>query len=224
LRAEVLALDDFYLTRAEREGLAQEIHPLLLTRGPPGTHDPQLATTTIQALARPAATPVPRFDKGVDDRLPSAEWPIVEGPADIIFFEGWCVGARPQPSAALDAPVNELERLEDPDRRWRTFVNEALSCDYQSLFALVDVQVLFCAPSFGTVLDWRLQQEHKLRARRPGAGQTDAEIARFVQHYERLTRHIAAEMPPRADVLVRLAPDRSLETVAWRRAYSTIAE
>jgi len=32
----------------------------------------------------------------------------------------------------------------------------------------------------------------------------DAELARFVQHYERLTRHIIAEMPGRADVVIRL--------------------
>jgi D-glycerate 3-kinase len=36
-----------------------------------------------------------------------------------------------------------------------------------------------------------------------------AGIARFIQHYERLTRHILAEMPARADLLVRLGADRS---------------
>ena len=37
---------------------------------------------------------------------------------------------------------------------------------------------------------------------------TDDEVAVFVQHYERLTRHIAREMPPRADIVVALDEDR----------------
>jgi D-glycerate 3-kinase len=36
-----------------------------------------------------------------------------------------------------------------------------------------------------------------------------AQLDRFVQHYERLTRHILAEMPGRADLVLHLAPDRS---------------
>ena len=39
LRSAVLALDDLYLTHAERRRLAADIHPLLATRGVPGTHD-----------------------------------------------------------------------------------------------------------------------------------------------------------------------------------------
>lgn len=38
LRSAVLSLDDFYLTRAARQALARQVHPLLVTRGPPGTH------------------------------------------------------------------------------------------------------------------------------------------------------------------------------------------
>ena len=36
---EILEIDDFYLTKAERMCLAETIHPALGTRGPPGTHD-----------------------------------------------------------------------------------------------------------------------------------------------------------------------------------------
>src|SRR5436189_108160 len=35
----VLSLDDLYLGKAARAELAAEVHPLLATRGPPGTHD-----------------------------------------------------------------------------------------------------------------------------------------------------------------------------------------
>ncbi len=42
-----------------------------------------------------------------------------------------------------------------------------------------------------------------------GAAVMDAAaIARFVQFYERLTRHMLAEMPGRADLVARLDNDR----------------
>jgi D-glycerate 3-kinase len=39
---------------------------------------------------------------------------------------------------------------------------------------------------------------------------SDAELVRFIQHYERLTRHTLIEMPGRADLVIRLAADRSV--------------
>ena len=41
---------------------------------------------------------------------------------------------------------------------------------------------------------------------------TDAEVADFVAHYERLTRHILAEMPGRADLVVDLNAARRPKT------------
>jgi D-glycerate 3-kinase len=207
LRTAVLGLDDLYLPKAERLRLAAEVHPLLATRGVPGTHDVGLGVEVLEALKQGAPTRLPSFDKAVDDRRPPAQWRAVAGPVDVILFEGWCVGARPQPADELARPVNELERRCDPDGVWRRYANAALAGDYQRLFGLVDLQILLLAPSFDVVLGWRLQQEHALRAR-TGGGQSDAEIAVFIQHYERLTRHIAAEMPGRADVVVRLGKDR----------------
>lgn len=210
LRAAVLALDDLYLPKADRLRLAAAVHPLLATRGVPGTHDVALGLAVLDSLAGAPLTEVPSFDKGADDRRPRRAWPRVAGPVDVVIFEGWCVGARPQPAADLAAPINALERERDPGGVWRRYANEALAGDYRRLFARLDLQALLLAPGFDAVLGWRLQQEHDLRAARPGAGQTDAEIAVFVQHYERLTRHMAAEMPARADVVVRLARDRSV--------------
>jgi D-glycerate 3-kinase len=37
---------------------------------------------------------------------------------------------------------------------------------------------------------------------------SNSEVEAFIRHYERLTRHLLAEMPARADVLVRLDADR----------------
>ena len=34
-----ISIDDFYKTRKERINLSKRVHPMLLTRGVPGTHD-----------------------------------------------------------------------------------------------------------------------------------------------------------------------------------------
>jgi len=207
LKTAVLSLDDLYLSHAARARLAADVHPLLATRGPPGTHDVELGLQTLNALSRPRAVLLPRFDKARDDPAPPEDRMAFEGPADVILSEGWCVGARPQPREALRAPVNALERDEDPDGRWRGFVNTALAATYPSLFERHDVLALLAAPSFEVVAGWRAEQEAKLRDR-TGRGMDEARIARFVAHYERLTRWILEEMPPRADLVFRLAPDR----------------
>ena len=50
LRVAILSLDDLYLTAQERRRRAETIHPLLATRGVPGTHDVRLGIRTIRAL------------------------------------------------------------------------------------------------------------------------------------------------------------------------------
>lgn len=210
LKVATLSIDDLYLTKAERARLAREVHPLLATRGVPGTHDPALGLAVLQALGRPETTALPRFDKAADDRAPETSWPRVEGPVDVVLLEGWCVGARPQPAARLAAPVNALERDEDPDGAWRGFANAALAGPYAPLFARVDRLVLLTAPDFAVVRAWRGQQEARLRARLaaegrdPALAMDDAALDRFVAHYERLTRWIAEDLPGVTDVVVKL--------------------
>ncbi|CAN5790172.1 kinase [soil metagenome] len=201
-----LSLDDLYLTRAARQALARDVHPLLATRGVPGTHDVALGASVLDSLACEGETVLPVFDKAADDRRRRGV--SVAGPVDVILFEGWCVGAVPQADVA--APINALERERDPDGRWRTFVNDALAGPYQALFARIGLLVLLKAPSFEVVLAWRQEQEAKLRARLAREGgdlkraMTDDQVADFIAHYERLTRHILAEMPGRADMIVEL--------------------
>lgn len=209
-RSAVLGLDDIYLTRAERRHLANTVHPLLATRGVPGTHDVALGMRTIAQIRRGLPTPLPQFAKARDDREPASAWPTAPARCDLLIFEGWCVGAAPQPELA--APVNALERDEDADGVWRRYVNAALATDYRALFASLDALVLLMPPDWSTVLRWRTEQEDALRRRGgAGVGVMDApQLARFVGHYERVTRHIWAEMPARADLCLRLAADRTL--------------
>ena len=208
LTAVALSLDDFYLGREARGWLARQVHRLLQVRGPPGTHDVALACAVLDHLAGPGTTPLPAFDKAADDRRPKGRWREIEGPADVVILEGWCVGARPEPAERLRSPVNALERRDDPTGAWRGYVNRQLAEPYGALFGRLDRLVLLEAPGFEVVRGWRAEQEAKLRAR-TGAGMSDAEVGRFIQHYERLTRWILEEMPGRADWTVRLNADRT---------------
>ncbi|WP_198411217.1 phosphoribulokinase [Marinimicrobium alkaliphilum] len=211
-RACCLSIDDVYLTRAERQQLARDVHPLFATRGVPGTHDLALAERVLAALraARPGTlTPLPRFDKAQDDRLPPDQWPVFEGRPAVILLEGWCLGAVPEPDGALAKPYNALERESDPEGLWRTSVNRALA-DYQPWFSQLDCLVMLKAPSFEQVYEWRELQEQKLRARLSpeelahSRVMSPAQVAHFISHYERLTRWMLDEMPARADVVIAL--------------------
>jgi len=210
----LLSLDDFYLGRAERARLAQQVHPLLATRGVPGTHDVDLAEQTFEALNDTGTVAIPSFDKARDERRPVADWTSVAAPVDVILFEGWCVGARPQEEAALREPVNELERRRDGEGTWRRYVNEQLETRYRPLFERVDDLVLLKAPSFEVVYEWRAEQERKLRERLEREGgdtsrlMDEAMLRDFIAHYERLTRHILTEMPARADIVIDLDAQR----------------
>ena len=209
-RVAKLSLDDFYLSRERRTELAQQVHPLLASRGVPGTHNTAQAITTLAELSRATAADhiaLPVFDKSRDDCASEDQFKSIHGPIDVILLEGWFTGAAAQSAAELEVPVNELERNEDRDGRWRHFVNQQLDTEYQPLFASIQFLIMLQAPDFGRVFEWRSKQESKLRARsgEHGEGLMDAAaLSRFVQHFERLTRHCLNSLPGRADVVFRL--------------------
>lgn len=201
----VLSLDDFYLTRDQREALAKQIHPLLQTRGVPGTHDVALAIATLDALQNGLSVRLPRFDKSCDDRAAERTWVSIQQPVDIILFEGWCVGARPQTVEQLLAPQNELEATEDSQGVWRKYVNSRLAGEYQSLFGMLDVLLMLKVPSFEKVYAWRALQESRLQQ-----GMKPDQLQRFIMHYERLTRSMLDELPQRADRVLQIGDDHQI--------------
>ena len=209
IKVAVLGIDDFYLTKAERRVLARDVHPLFATRGPPGTHAVERAGEAVAALGRGESVAVPRFDKGKDDRAGIVP---IEGPVDIVVLEGWCVGAPPRPDSETTGPLNDLERVDDADGRWRGAIEEALASRYAVLFDALDAFAFLAVPDLDAVRRWRAQQE---RERPPGQRMTGAEVARFVAHYERITRRMLAMSPQAADVLVELAEDHSVRGVRF---------
>lgn len=207
-----ISIDDVYLTRSEREALARDVHPLLLHRGPPGTHDLGLLQQLINALSAAGPddeTPIPDFDKRGDDRRPVDRWRRFRGRPSAILIDGWCLGALPEDEAALERPVNALEREQDPDGGWRRAVNRFVGGSYADFVARFDAVLFLKAPGFDVVLDWRGQQEADLLGIAP-ADLPDEErrrLAVFIQYFERITRRMLAG-GVRADVVVELDRDR----------------
>jgi D-glycerate 3-kinase len=220
LNVGVLSLDDLYLGKAARSSLAERVHPLFATRGPPGTHDVALGNATLDAVKRGEQLNLPRFDKRQDEPLPKDQWPLQAANCDVLLFEGWCVGARPQDEAALAQPVNELERLEDPDGVWRKAFNAHLAGPTGELFARIDQLIYLRPPNFEIVLEWRCQQERAYIATDSPSGasaaMTDRQVSRFIAHYERITRHIMDDMPARADLTIQLDAGRNVVSSATR--------
>lgn len=213
-----LSLDDVYLTKAERVLKGRAVHPLFAVRGPPGTHDLKLLEATVAALraAGPGdRTPLPTFDKLADDRRPENDWPVFAGRPSAVLIDGWCLGATPQADAELAAPINALEREQDGQRVWRRTVNAELAGPYAALFARFDAVLFLKAPSFDAVLDWRCEQEAGLMGLPPAdlPPERRAELAVFIQAFERITRSMLAG-GVRADVTLALNFDRTISPPA----------
>ena len=218
LKVMQLSIDDFYLTRESRRSLAKHVHPLLATRGVPGTHDMPLMRETLQRLVQGnGEVPIPRFNKTVDDRYPADQWEHVSAPLDLVIIEGWCLGTPAQSDEALREPVNDLEAREDADASWRRYVNRQIAEQYEEVYQMVDLWVMLQAPSFDCVYQWRLEQEQKLADKPDHEGQFEArqnqvmsaeQIARFIQHYQRLTEHSLKQLPAKVHYLFRLDQER----------------
>jgi len=84
MRAVALSLDDFYLSREERErrGIAW--------RAAPGSHDLDLMVQTLAAIQN-GSEPLclPRFDPSRDDRSTDER---LDASPDVVLFDGWIIG------------------------------------------------------------------------------------------------------------------------------------
>ena len=213
----ILSLDDLYLSQEKRDVLAQNIHPLFKIRGVPTTHDVALGIQTLEQLkSGQGDVLLPRFDKQIDNPKPKEDWDICQSPVDIVLFEGWCLGLTAQKEGDLIKPINALERNEDEDGVWRKQVNDVLKAEFQALFGLVDTLIYLQAPSSDTVFEWRKQQELETFANQADLAMNDAELTRFMAHFERLTRHGLTTLPQQADVVIRLGEQHQCLDIVCR--------
>ncbi len=235
-RVAAMSIDDVYKTYEERQAMARRVHPLFAIRSVAGTHDTALAKATLHRLLHATADDkiaIPRFDKsargGAGDRLPPAQWPTVSGPLDMVIFEGWCIAAPPQNEQQLREPVNDRERLEDPDGTWRRTMNDLLATEYAELFAMIDELLVLQVRRWADVVVNRQRQEAHLRAQLAAAKQsqpdspkgvvieraamTPEEVHNFTALFERTTRHMLAELPNKARLTLYLGERHRIERI-----------
>ncbi|MDT0581381.1 hypothetical protein [Brumicola blandensis] len=208
----VLSLDDFYLKKSERQTLADDIHPLLSTRGVPGTHDTQLIASVLHSLKQGSPSLIPRFDKSIDDRSATTLHTKILEQIGVVIFEGWCWGVPSQANEQLSTPLNDLEKYSDQTGEWRNYVNRKLQNDYMPLYRYMDKWIFLKAPSFDSVYKWRCQQEHKLLQKVGNKAEimSDREIAEFIQYYQRLTEHSLCTLEFISDWIFELDNERTI--------------
>ncbi|WP_018691175.1 hypothetical protein [Algicola sagamiensis] len=201
------SLDDFYLSRKEREVLALRIHPLLRYRGVPGTHHVQDLRHIIHNFRAGQPFELPCFDKKSDE--PDVK-KVPVSKADILLIEGWCLGfsvnhldAFPNQSGLYQHKPDEMLRNE---KEWRLFIHQHLAGDYQKLFQEIDLGIFLKAPSWEMVKQWRWQQEEQTRSH---FYENKKEFDLFMQTFEGMTKQ-SLEVPPEGYHVLELDAHRQL--------------
>jgi D-glycerate 3-kinase len=216
----VISIDDFYKTSADRKKMAKQKHPLFKTRGVPGTHDTNLIKLFFQSLQRKKfkKIKVPKFDKSIDDRLKKNKWHTIAKKPEIVIFEGWCVGAKPEANFSLKKPINDLEKYEDKKLVWRKFINQKLKNEYKNIFSMLDHCIFMKVPNFKIVLKWRQSQEIKLRNenRTRKKIMTYEELKRFVMFYQRITLQMVKDLTKSATIVMILKNNHQVKKILYR--------
>ncbi len=209
-----LSLDDFYYSKNQRKILSKKIHPLLITRGVPGTHNIKEILNVIKKFNKSKyPIKIPIFNKLKDTRIKKKR--IIIKKNDIIILEGWCCGSPPIIKEYLEKNVNILEKNFDKKFIWRNFYNNKLKKEYSELYNKFDKLIYFKAPSFSYVLNWRLKQEKNTnRNKISKQGMNKKEIVQFIQHYEKITKWMMKVLPIKADLTAYINRSQNIKKIS----------
>ena len=218
-----ISIDDFYKTRRNRRLLSKNKHPLLMTRGVPGTHDIDLMLSFFKKIKDKnfKSLKVPTFNKAIDDRYPKSLWSKVKSKPDVVIFEGWCVGARAQSSGQLKKPINSLEKTYDHDAKWRVYVNNQLKMKYKKLFGQLDGLLYLKAKNFNLLREWRLKQEKKLwiqtKNKKNLKIMSSGDIINFMQTYQRITQQMFKDALKSSSIIMNLNSNHQIEKIKFKK-------
>jgi D-glycerate 3-kinase len=210
-RTFTLSIDDLYKTYTERQQLREE-DPRLIWRGPPGTHDIDLALIVLEQV-RQHQSPVslPRFDKSLHGGAGDRTNPEIVENVDILLFEGWFVGVRPIEPSVFDIAAPPI--ITDADRIFARDMNNKLG-DYLPLWERLDSLFLLHPIDYRLSLEWRKQAERQMIASGK-SGMSDKEIEEFVYYFWRslhpeLFIEPLAKSPTSVDFVIEINADHSL--------------
>ena len=208
----LLSIDDYYLSKNKRNKLSKNIHPLLITRGVPGTHDiVALKNDIINFQKKKFPINTPTFNKLKDDI--SSKKNIIKN-AEILLLEGWCCGSPSINKKYLFQNINRLETIFDKNKKWRQYYNSQLKKDYKKVFSLFDQQIYIQPPSFSYILKWRYNQEKNNALKSQNKDfMNKKDLQKFIQHYEKLTKWMMKTMPAKADILIKIDSNQKIKKV-----------
>ena len=219
-----ISIDDFYKTREERFLLSKKVHPLLMVRGVPGTHDTNIMLDFFKRLKGKKFTSIklPKFNKAIDDRYNKKLWYSVKRRPDVIIFEGWCVGAKAENNNKLKTPINSLEKLKDQKLIWRRLVNKQLKSKYKQLYDQLNCLLFIKSKKFSLLGQWRIKQEKKLRLKNKRSNNlkimSDKEIVNFMQTYQRVTQNMLKNVPKYASIILNLNSNHQIKSVVYNKS------
>ena len=218
-----VSIDDFYKTRKDRKLLSKNKHPLLMTRGVPGTHDIDLMLKFFKKVKSKSFKnlTVPKFNKAIDDRYKKSLWYKIKSKPDVIIFEGWCVGARAQTNKQLKKPINSLERIYDQRIEWRSYVNSQLKKKYKTLFKQLDGLLYLKAKNFDLLKKWRLKQERKLWVQTKNKKNlkimSSGDVINFMQTYQRITQQMFKDAVKSSSIIMNLNSNHQIEKIKFKK-------
>ena len=218
-----VSIDDFYKTRKNRRLLSKNKHPLLMTRGVPGTHDIDLMLNFFKKIKDKnfKNLQIPKFDKAIDDRCSKSLWHKIKTKPDVVIFEGWCVGARAQSSSQIKRPINSLEKVYDKGLKWRTHVNNQLKTKYKTLFNQLDGLLYLKAKNFDLLREWRLKQERKLWVQKKNKKNlkimSSGDVINFMQTYQRITQQMFKDALKISSIVINLNSKHQIEKIKFKK-------
>ena len=217
-----ISIDDFYKTRKERINLSKKIHPMLMTRGVPGTHDIKMMLDFFKKAKNKKfkKLKLPNFNKAIDDRFPKKNWNNINEQPDIIIFEGWCVGAKAELYETLKKPINSLEKTDDQNLIWRQHVNQQLKTKYKKLYSQLNCMIYLKAKNFSLLQKWRLKQEKKLWLKTKNKNShkimSKGDVINFMQTYQRITQNMFKNMPKYASIILNLNDNHQIKSAVYK--------
>jgi len=216
-----ISIDDFYKTRKERIDLSKRVHPMLLTRGVPGTHDINMMINFFRKSKSKKfkRLKLPTFNKAIDDRFNKKKWYDLKSRPDIVIFEGWCVGAKSEKNTTLKKTINLLEKTKDQKQIWRKYVNHQLKSKYKNLYSQLNCLVYLKAKNFSLLQKWRLKQERKLwvKSKVKSKIMSRGDVLNFMQTYQRITQNMFRNMPKYASVIFNLNSNHQIKSVVYKK-------
>ena len=218
-----ISIDDFYKTRKERFLLSKKLHPLLMSRGVPGTHDINIMLDFFKKVKKSKfkSLRLPKFNKAIDDRCKKKLWYLIKKRPDVIIFEGWCVGARAEKNNTLKKAINSLEKIDDLKLLWRKFVNQQLKSKYKKLYNHLNTLLYLKVKNFSLLQRWRLKQEKKLWLKNKKLSNnkimSKKEVIRFMQTYQRVTQNMIKGAPKYASIILNLNSNHQIKSVDYRK-------